>query len=47
MINDLDLLEKTVATLTSTLDKNWVPAWKKIGKQFESLGDIEEKKGNK
>ena len=31
MINDLDLLEKTVATLTSTLDKNWVPVWKKIG----------------
>jgi pimeloyl-ACP methyl ester carboxylesterase len=47
MINDLDLLEKTVATLTSTLDANWVPAWKKIGKQFESLGDIEEKKGDK
>ena len=47
MINDLDLLEKTVATLTSTLDTNWVPAWRKIGKQFESLGDIEEKKGNK
>ena len=47
MINDLDLLEKTVATLTSTLDANWVPAWKKIGKQFESLGDIAEKKGDK
>jgi len=47
MINDLDLLEKTVATLTSTLDINWVPAWRELGNQFESFGDIEEKKGNK
>ena len=44
MINDLDLLEKTVATLTSTLDINWVPAWRELGNQFERLGDIEEKK---
>ena len=47
MINDLDLLEKTVATLTSTLDINWVPAWRELGNQFERLGDTEEKKGNK
>ena len=47
MINDLDLLEKTVATLTSTLDINWVPAWRELGTQFERLGDTEEKKGNK
>jgi len=46
MINDLELLEKTVASLTSTVDTDWVPTWKKIGKQFEDLGDIEEKKGN-
>jgi dienelactone hydrolase len=35
MIDDLQLLQDTVATLKGTTDDLWVPVWRGIGKKFE------------
>ncbi len=45
MIDDLDFFEKLVASLNSTIDKDWVPKWREAGKKYEDLGDSSEKKG--
>ena len=34
MIDDLQLLQDTVATLKGTTDDLWVPVWRGIGKKF-------------
>ncbi len=36
MVEDLELLKKTVASLEGTTDDLWVPAWRGIGKRYEA-----------
>ena len=46
MIDDLDLLKKTVSMVSETYEDIWVPIWKKNGLVFEKLGDDYAAKGN-
>jgi len=39
MIDDLDELKATVATLEATTEDKWVPVWGKAGKRHEDEGD--------
>ena len=46
MIDDIDLLKKTVSMVSETYEDIWVPIWKKNGLVFEKLGDNYAAKGN-
>ena len=46
MIEDLESFEETVSSLSSTVDKEWVPIWRKAGKKYEILGDSAEEIGS-
>jgi len=39
VIEDLDLLNKTVSSLEGTTDDVWVPVWRELGKRYEDQGD--------
>ena len=46
MIDDIDLLKKTVSMIDETYEDIWVPIWKKNGLIFEKIGDDYASKGN-
>ncbi len=46
MIEDLQLLKDTVATLKGTTDDLWVPVWRDLGKRFEDEGESLAAKGD-
>tara|TARA_A100001015_G_scaffold318094_1_gene436912 strand:- start:2406 stop:3551 length:1146 start_codon:yes stop_codon:yes gene_type:complete len=46
MIDDIDLLKKTVSMIDETYEDIWVPIWKKNGLVFEKIGDDYASKGN-
>ena len=39
MIDDLEVLNATVASLTSTNEDVWVPVWRDVGRSYEEEGD--------
>ncbi len=39
MIDDLEVLETTVASLTATTEDAWVPVWRGVGRRYEEEGD--------
>ena len=47
LVDDLQALIDTVATLKSTEDEEWVPAWCAVGERFEKIADEALKRGNK
>lgn len=47
MIDDLELLKNTVASLKGTTDNLWVPVWREIGKRFEDEADALSEKGDR
>ena len=46
MIDNLDEFEGVVAELETTLQHDWVPKWRELGKKYENLGDESELTGN-
>ena len=46
MIDNLDEFEGVVAELETTLQHDWVPKWRELGKKYENLGDEAELTGN-
>lgn len=46
MIDDIEILKKTVASLEGTTDNNWVPLWSAVGKQYEDEAESFLEKGN-
>ena len=46
MIDDIEILKKTVASLEGTTDNNWVPLWSAVGKQYEDEAESSLEKGN-
>ena len=46
MIDNIEEFELTVKQLDTTLQTNWVPVWRQVGRKFEKLGDEAEKAGN-
>ncbi len=47
LVNDLQTLIDTVATIKSTEDEDWVPAWSAVGERYEKLADAALARGNK
>lgn len=39
VVDDLQVLKETAATLTGTTDDVWVPAWRGVGRRYEDDGD--------
>ena len=46
MIDNLDEFEGVVAELETTLQHDWVPKWRELGRKYENLGDEAELTGN-
>ena len=46
MIDNLDEFEGVVAKLETTLQHDWVPKWRELGRKYENLGDEAELTGN-
>ena len=46
MIDDIEILKKTVFSLKTTTDESWVPAWSSVGKQYEDDGELLLEKGD-
>ena len=47
MVEDVDLLKRTVASLKGTTDNLWVPAWRDIGKRYEKEAEQLRAQGDK
>ena len=47
LVDDLQALIDTVATLKSTEDEDWVPAWCAVGERYEKLADAALARGDK
>jgi len=47
LVNDLQTLIDTVATLTSTEDEDWVPAWSTVAERYEKLADAALARGDR
>ena len=46
MIDNMDEFEEVVAELKTTLEYDWVPKWRELGRKYENLGDKAELIGN-
>ena len=46
MIDNMDEFEEVVSELKTTLEYDWVPKWRELGKKYENLGDKAELIGN-
>jgi len=46
MIDDLEVLKTTVASLTSTTEEAWVPTWRGVGEQYEQEGERLDQSGD-
>ncbi len=47
LVDDLQPMLDTVATLKSTEDEDWVPAWSKVAARYESDAELALKRGDK
>jgi pimeloyl-ACP methyl ester carboxylesterase len=47
LVDDLQVLIDTVATIKSTYDEDWVPAWSAVGERYEKLAEAALAKGDK
>lgn len=47
LVNDLQTLIDTVATIKSTEDEDWVPAWSAVGERFEKIADAALARGDR
>ena len=47
LVDDMQLLIDTVATIKSTFDEDWVPAWSAVGERYERVAETALAKGDK
>ena len=47
LVDDMQVLIDTVATIKSTYDEDWVPAWSAVGERYERVAEAALSKGDK
>src|SRR5262245_17413251 len=47
LVDDMQVLIDTVATIKSTFDEDWVPAWSAVGERYEKQAEAALARGDK